>query len=179
MILKFDFLSKINKENLNMSHWTDDAPSFTTSGGVEIARIRKFLQNEKKKANNYYETGYAFHQKENYEQAKRYYDWAISSGENVPEALNKYALLYRDGTGVEKDRVKALDMFEMAYNLGNPKGLLNLMDSMKIKNLAKYYVDNKEILHKENERLQEENVRLKEENAKLKQENSYYKAPRI
>ena len=40
--------------------------------------------------------------------------------------LNRMAILYADGKGVEQDSVKALEFFEKSANLGNPQSMVEM-----------------------------------------------------
>ncbi len=69
-----------------------------------------------------YNAGSAYLEKEDYENAARYFDMGV--GLDDPECMAELGLLYRDGKGVEQSGERALELFEAAYEAGNPDGLL-------------------------------------------------------
>ncbi len=69
-----------------------------------------------------YNAGSAFLEKEDYGNAAKYFDMGV--GLDDPECMAELGLLYRDGKGVEQSGERALELFEAAYESGNPDGLL-------------------------------------------------------
>ena len=69
-----------------------------------------------------YNAGSAYLEKEDYANAAKYFDMGV--GLDDPECMAELGLLYRDGKGVEQSGERALELFDAAYEAGNPDGLL-------------------------------------------------------
>ncbi len=69
-----------------------------------------------------YNAGSVYLEKEDYENAAKYFGMGADDGD--PGCMAELGLLYRDGKGVEQSGEKAVELFDQAYAEGNPDGLL-------------------------------------------------------
>ena len=74
--------------------------------------------------NKWFEKAWACMEKEDYAQAKEYFEKAVEDG--FAEAYSDLGNLYFEGNGVEKDEKKAFEMYLKGAKAGDPIGMYNL-----------------------------------------------------
>ena len=72
----------------------------------------------------YYYAGHYYKHKDKYRRAIELFQFAVDKGND--NAMHTLAVMYRNGTGVQKDYKRAIELYQMAIEKGNAKSMNNL-----------------------------------------------------